>query len=395
MKRPVIIGSAVVLGGLALAIVARLSGGGPPEERRGKGAPAPVEVAAVERGPIEQRRTFSGTLEARSRFVVAAHVGGRVERLLVDLDDALDRGAVVAELDDREEVQGVAESAADLSVARANVADSESALQIARRELERLEALEARGIVSQAELDTARANHLAKETAVKVARAQLQRAGAGLARSRIRSGYTKVIAMWAGGEDQRVVARRHVDEGDTVAAGDPLVTVVNLDPIDAVVHVTERDYGRLERGQRARITTDAYAGRDFPGEIRRVAPVFAESSRQARMEVEIANPEGALKPGMFVRVEVVLGRVEDAVIVPFTALTTRDGKQGVFVVDASGDKVAWRGVEVGIRQGERVQVRGEGVEGRVVTLGQQLVDDGSPIVIPEASGSGDEVVEEP
>jgi hypothetical protein len=81
---------------------------------------------------------------------------------------------------------------------------------------------------------------------------------------------------------------------------------------------------------------------------------------------------------------VVLAQVAEAAIVPEQALTIRDDRSGVFIVSADGRSVAWRQVNVGIREGDRVQVEGEGLSGRVVTLGQQLVRDGSQITIPAA-----------
>ena len=373
----------VAAGGLVALKLARSDEEG---GRGGRGGPAAVEVAPVETGAIELRRTFTGALEARSRFVVAANVGGRVERLLVDLADPVEQGQVIAELDDAEQTQGVAESSAELAVARANLADATSALTIAERELERIEGMRKRGLVSDAEVDDVKARHLTRATAVKVARAQLARAGAGHRRARIRSSYTNVIAAWSGDPDPRVVARRHVSTGDTVAPGDPLVTVVDLDPLDAVVYVTEREYGLLRADQKATITTDAFPGRTFEGRIHRIAPEFRDTSRQARMELEIANPDKLLKPGMFVRAEIVLDKVEGATVIPRVALTTRDGKTGVFVVTGKRDAVAWKPVEVGISEGDRVQVIGEGSRGEVVTLGQQLIDDGSPITIPARDG---------
>jgi multidrug efflux pump subunit AcrA (membrane-fusion protein) len=86
---------------------------------------------------------------------------------------------------------------------------------------------------------------------------------------------------------------------------------------------------------------------------------------------------------MFVRAETILDRDENATIVPLVALTTRAGQRGVFVVSDDGKSVLWRSVTVAIEEGERVQVIGDGVSGRVVTLGQQLLDDGSSITIPE------------
>ena len=79
----------------------------------------------------------------------------------------------------------------------------------------------------------------------------------------------------------------------------------------------------------------------------------------------------------------VLDRAEEATIVPEQALTTRDDRTGVFVVDADGRKVAWRPVETGISDAGRVQVEGEGLMGRVVVIGQQFIDDGSAVTIPD------------
>jgi multidrug efflux pump subunit AcrA (membrane-fusion protein) len=96
----------------------------------------------------------------------------------------------------------------------------------------------------------------------------------------------------------------------------------------------------------------------------------------------IDNPQHRLKPGMFIRATVVLARVTEATIVPEQALTKRDDRHGVFIVSEDGRSVAWREVKAGIREGDRVQVQGEGLSGRVVTLGQQLVNEGSLITIP-------------
>jgi multidrug efflux pump subunit AcrA (membrane-fusion protein) len=85
---------------------------------------------------------------------------------------------------------------------------------------------------------------------------------------------------------------------------------------------------------------------------------------------------------MFIRTTVVLAQVPEATIVPERALTVRNDKNGVFIVSEDGQSVVWREVKVGIRKGDRVQVKGQGLTGRVVTLGQQLVNDGSPITIP-------------
>jgi multidrug efflux pump subunit AcrA (membrane-fusion protein) len=83
---------------------------------------------------------------------------------------------------------------------------------------------------------------------------------------------------------------------------------------------------------------------------------------------------------------VVLEQVEDAIIVPEPALLTRDGHKGVFLLSPDGRSAHWRRVEAGIQQGERVEVRGEDLVGQVVVLGQQLLDDGSPVRVASEAG---------
>jgi RND family efflux transporter MFP subunit len=353
-----------------------------PTERHLSAQPAPVEVAPVEHGPVELRRTFSGALEAPTQFVVAPKVAGRVERLSVNIADPVTRGQVVAQLDDDEYVQAVAQARAELAVAGANRVEAKSALQIAERDLERVTRLRKRGVASEADLDAARADQLAKKARLAVARAQVTRAEAALETARIRRGYTRITADWSGGDERRVVAERFVDEGETISANTPLLRIVELDPISAVIYVTEKDYGRLQPGLEVALTTDAYPRETFAGRIERIAPVFRQETRQARVELAVANPERHLKPGMFVRATVVLERVADAVVVPEQALTTRGDRTGLFLLAPDEKHVVWREVRVGIRQEGRVQVLGEGLAGRAVTLGQQLLDDGSAVTVP-------------
>ncbi len=351
--------------------------------------PVPVEVAPIQRGPIALQRTFSGELEALAEFVVAPKVSGRVERVLVNIADRVKRGQVVAELDNDEYVQAVAQAQADLEVARANLSEAESALQIADREYKRSESLFKRGIASDSEFDAAGQNRMARQAQLKVAAAQVAKARSALETANIRLGYTQVTAGWAGGDEYRVVAERYVDEGQTVAANAPLLLIDELHPIVGVVFVTERDYAHLKPGQPVTLTTAAYPGEPYTGRIDRIAPVFRKSTRQARIEMSIENPQHLLKPGMFIRATIILAQVPEATIVPEQALTIRDDKSGVFTVSQDGRSVAWREVNVGIRQGDRSQVEGEGLSGRVVTLGQQLLKDGSPIIIPAGQTEAD------
>jgi len=332
---------------------------------------------------MEWRRTFSGTLESPSKLVVAPKISGRIEKLTIDLGDPVERGQVVAWLDDDEYVQAVNLSKAELEVAKANRVEAESALEIAARRLKRMEQLRQRNVASDAEFDTSTAEHLGKLAQLEVSRAELRKAEAALKTAEIRLGYTRVAASWSNGGGHRVVGDRYVDEGETVSANDPLISVVQLDPILGVIFVTEKDYVQLKPGRDAFLTMDAFPGEAFAAHIHRISPVFRQNTRQAKVELKVENAKHRLKPGMFIRATIVLDRLENATIVPRQALTKRNDRDGIFVVNPDGQTVGWREVTVGIHDGDRVQVEGQGLSGRVVTLGQQLVDDGSQIAIPD------------
>ena len=382
-KKVILVMSIIVVAiGFGLSLLSRYQDRGNSNRGAIKNQPVPVETALIERGTITLRRTFSGELEALASFVVAPKVGGRVERMRVNISDIVKRGQVVAELDNGEYVQAINRARADLEVAKAKQIEAESAFEIAKREFERTSSLRKRDIASDSEFDAARQNQLAKQAQLKVADAHVARAASSLETAKIHLGYTKVTAGWTGGDEHRIVAERFVDEGQTVAANAPLISIVEIDPIVGIFFVTEVDYAHLETGQAVSLTTDAYPERRFSGRIDRIAPIFQKSTRQARVEMTIDNPRHQLKPGMFIRASVVLDRVSDAIIVPEQALTQRNDRNGVFVLKEDGQSVAWREVQVGIREGERVQVKGNHLSGRVVTLGLQQLDDGSLIRIP-------------
>lgn len=374
----------LLVGGLVALVIWRL----PEEAARGNRGPdaAPVEVATLERGAIREIRRFGGTLESPAAVEVAARLAGRVSEVRVDLGDAVARGAVVARVDDQEARVEFEASKADLAVARANQNEAESLAEIAKRAFDRVQTLQERGVSSESAFDQARSEALAVTARVEVARAQVLRAEAAVRQAELRLADASSVANWTGGDDERFVARRHVEEGDTVAVGDALVSIVELDPVRATLFVAERDYNRLRPGQEVMLTTDAWPGRSFPGEVSRVSPTFDAGSRQAEVQVLAANADRALRPGMFVRARAVLETAEDALLVPEEALTERDDEVAVFVL--RGDVAKLVPVQPGIREAGRVELldaTGLAEGDRVVTLGQQLLDDGSQVTVPGES----------
>lgn len=363
---------------------------------RGRGGPVAVavEVAPVRSGPINDARVISGTIEASSQFVVAAEAPGLLRQLHVDLADEIQRGQAIGSLDDRQALQALAQAQAELAVRNAELTRAETRLAAAAVEYGREKTLRDQGVSSQSMFDQSFTTLQAAEADRAVALARVEQAAAALALAQIRLQETRITADWADGPDHAVIGERHQDVGNTLAAGDPIVTVVALDPLRAVIFVTERDYTRLSVGQPVELRTDAVPDLAFTGSISRIAPVFREASRQARVEIDVPNPRLLLRPGMFARARIVLQTRQARALVPLEALATRDGGQVVFLVEPTeptdttepvspefDPALAARLVPVttGIIEDGSVEILDPFISGRVVTLGQQLLDHGSPV----------------
>ena len=387
----------VLLGIVALTVWAihrRLASSGNSQQRAPKSVAVAVEVTPVQKTSIRDIGSFSGSLLPKSQFLVAPKIGGRLRQLMVNVGDPVKRDQLIARLDDEEYVQQVEEAQAELQVGGANVEACASTLDVARREFDRAKALREKKVASESELDAAEADFKACRAKHKVSLAQVAQKAAALKAAKIRLSYATVRASWETGDETRVVGERFADEGALLQANQPIVSILETHSLIGVIHMIERDYPEAKAGQEVTIATDAYSGRTFTGRIVRIAPLLKESSRQGRVEVEIANPDRLLKPGMFIRASIEFARHEDATVVPVKALAKRNETQGVFLADVKARKAHFVPVTVGIIDGERAEVLKPAISGQVVTLGQHLLEDGSPIALPDG-GAGVPAAEQP
>ena len=348
-----------------------------------------VEIAPVQRGAIEERRILTGSLQAGARFDLSTQIAGRLESLKVDLGDRIERGQVVARLDDDKYRFEREQARAELEVARANLAEAQSTLETRRREYDRVARLREQRVASESELDSIRAEYQAQQARVRVASAQVTQREAALMGAELMLSYTVIRADWQGDDNYRVVGERYADEGSYLAAHAPLISVVAIDRLTAVAYATEADYPRLSLGRNVQVSADAVPGRRFSGRLVRLAPVVRETSRQARVEIEVKNPEQILKPGMFVRLEIELDRKDDAVIIPRSALVERPGQRAVYMADLDNGLARFIEVELGLQARDYVEIRRPLLEGYVITLGQHLLSDGASIILPGSDGAGE------
>jgi RND family efflux transporter MFP subunit len=343
-----------------------------------------VEIAPIVEGPIRDLGLFSGTLVPKSQFVVAPKVSGKLNKLYVDIGDRLTNGQLIAEIEDEEYQQQLIQAEADLNMARANLEEARSAVELSRRDLERAESLHKKKIMSDSQMDAARAQFNAQESRSKVTAAQLSNRESAVEAARVRLSYTQITAAWEKGSGVRYVGERFVHEGALLSRNSEIISVIELQPITAVIYATEKEYFRIQPGQDVAITSTAFPERAFQGKVTRVAPLLKETSRQARVEIDIDNADDSLKPGMFVNAAIEFARRDKVKLVPFSSLVQRENQSGVFIADMGKKKAFFKPVKVGIVEGETAEVLDPAdLSGYAVVLGQHLLQDGMNIILPE------------
>ena len=342
-----------------------------------------VEAAAVRQLDMNDYRYFNGTLRPNAQFLITPKVGGILLKLTVGVGDQVEKGQLIAELEDDEIAQEVIRIRAQLTVAKAQLSEATASAQVAERDFQRTKQLLDRKIASEAEYDGALTRVTASRARLSVAKAQLQQAQAALKAAELKLSYTKIYADWPDEDTTRVVGQRFVDEGALLRPSEPVVQVFAFQPIIAQMSVTERDYSRLTIGQPVTLTTAAYPDQEFTGVISRISPQFNEMSRQALLEVTIPNESGDLKPGMFGRARILFDQAPNAIAVSNDALVERQGKMGVFRVEQTEDGAIARfvPVETGLQDGDLTQIVSPPLQGQVVTLGLHLLDDGKGVEV--------------
>ncbi|HEX2252252.1 MAG TPA: efflux RND transporter periplasmic adaptor subunit [Thermoanaerobaculia bacterium] len=306
---------ALLLGSLGLGLAA--CGGGRSDAaevsedgKKGTGGAAadepkpavPVEVASLQRGPIEATLEFSTNLEAEEQVGVYSQSARQVRQLFVEEGSTVAKGQVLLRLQDDEQ--------------RLRVEKVASQLERARREYDRQKRL--------------RANELISEQAFNDATHELSQLELELTDAQRELSYTTVTAPISG-----TITARHVGMGDHVTPNQLLFDMVDFDSIVARVFVPEKELPRLRSGQNARITAPALGAAVYRGSIERLAPVVDPKSGTVKVTVDIPRQNG-LRPGMYVNVALVTEVRDDALLVPKRALVYDDDQ--VFVYRMKEDR---------------------------------------------------------
>ena len=282
---------------------------------------ARFKTQAVSRGDLAVRVTATGTLEPVNQVDVGTEVSGTIESVLVDYNDRVRQGDVLARLDTAQLEARHRQSQAALALAHARVQDAEATLTETGNKLRRTKDLIAKRLSSPEELDSAEAAAARAEAALAVARAQVDQAQAEVDANR-RVLDKAVIHSPIDG----IVLERQVEPGQTVAASlqTPVLFTIaeNLAQMELHVDVDEADVGQVAEGQEAEFTVDAYPDRRFPARIVQVrfAPKTVEGVVTYETLLSVDNAKLLLRPGMTATAEILVEELKDALLVPNAAL---------------------------------------------------------------------------
>jgi membrane fusion protein, multidrug efflux system len=312
--------------------------------------PMTVEVAKVTRGTIAAHLSVVGNLIGEQTVDVAPKTGGRLTAVNVKLGDRVRRGQLIAKLDDSEIVQQVRQAEASQLVGEATIRQREADLNLASTSVERSRNLYGRQLLPKQTLDDAEARYSAALAQVDLARAQLAQSAARLQELQINLSHTNVVSPVDG-----FVSRRNVDAGAWVSQNAPVVEIVDISSLRLVANVVEKDMRMVTAGDRAVVEVDAYPGETFNGRIARVSPILDPATRTAAMEIEIANRDFRLKPGMYAKVNLEVESREQVLVVPKIALVDVDGVRGVYLPSDEG-RATFRPVKIGLEDADRAEI---------------------------------------
>ncbi len=355
-------------------------------------AATPVETVAAARRKLVETLETTGDVAALKRVTVFSKVTGVIEKLPVERGMRLERGAVIAVVEHRAEMAqrkellaaidaakaGIAQAEAAVGVAKASLAQAEAQLDHAKIEKTRAENLYeqnsmpkqrydsvmSRYRVALAGRDLAAANVRANEQAVEQAKVKLAQAQAALERLDTRIADYTIRAPIAG-----VVSRRFVDLGAMDTPSQPIVEILDVSGLKVNCDIAQVSAGKVRVGQRAVVTADAFPGERFEGRAAIVDPSLDPQTRTLAMELRV-DGRGRLKPGMFVNVSLALGE-KTALAVPMDALMRLPGTGVYYLFAVKDGKAEKRTVELGLRRGNFVEILSGVREGeRVVVRGQ-------------------------
>lgn len=333
-----------------------------------------VETAQVRPYLFETQLEVLGELVAQAVVDVMSRVSGRLQQILVQRGDPVEKGTLLAIVEDADLRQQVRRAEAAIGVARARVARERATCQNLEIQVKRYRGLHEATLVSTQDLQDLESRLRVAEAQQQLAKAQVEQAEASLRELKIQLEQTRIYSPLSG-----FVGTRYLDPGALASPSVPIVSVLNVDRLKTIVPVSEAVIDQVRTGLPAEVILDAFPERVSRGTITRISPFLSPETRSAEVEIEIPNPKHLLKPGMFARVKIDVDISRRVFSIPRSALLTRGNEKGVYLLTKQLTTV-FQPIEIGRIQGDVVEVRAGLEEGaEIVTTGAQNLNEGDRV----------------
>ncbi|MCA6226545.1 efflux RND transporter periplasmic adaptor subunit [Phenylobacterium sp.] len=281
----------------------------------------PYRTGQVESGALVQTVSASGVVEAMVTVEVGSQISGQIQAIMVDFNDRVKAGQVLAELDPQTYQSRLRLGQADVAAGEAAVKQADAQAQQARQELARRKSLAAQGYYSPAALEAAEAQARTSAAALEAARARVQQSRASLRTTEVDLSRTRIVSPIDG-----VVVLRAIEPGQTVAASFQAPVLFRIardfDRVKVKISVDEADIGGVKEGQVVTFSVDAFPDQMFEGIVTQVRkqPVTEQNVVAYTVMAEAANTGGRLLPGMTANADIVIQRRDGVLKVPVAAL---------------------------------------------------------------------------
>lgn len=338
-----------------------------PQRRRGRGGPAVIKVDPVIEGMAVETVSVYGRIIAAQTGLVAVRTRGAVETVPVRVGDRVKKGDVLATLVTDMLTAERALKAAELEENSASIRTVGAQLQLASQELERLERLRRSAAFSVARYQDKLRDVERLRSSITEARAKSDQAKAELRMADINLYNSKILAPYDG-----VVTQRHVEAGNFVTVGAPIVSLVNDSALEVEGEVPTNQIGGLSPGVAIEVIPEH--GKPFKASVRAVVPEenALARTRLVRFTPQFEQREDTVAANQSVILQIPSGKPREIVSVHKDGITQRRGKRVVFVFDAEEKVVKMREVELGQAFGSRFEVlKGITVGDQVVVLGNE------------------------
>jgi membrane fusion protein (multidrug efflux system) len=311
-----------------------------------------------------------GTMEAVQGVTVSADLPGTVARIAFDSGQTVQKGDVIVELDTRQE--------------RAQLAALEAQRDLAKINYGRTQELVKEGVISKQDYDQATAQQRQTEANVAEIKATIER-------KTIRAPFTGVLGI------------RKVNLGQYLAAGNPIVPLQALNPIYVDFGVPQQAANQVRVGRTLHVTSEDIAGQTFAGRVNALDSIVDETTRNIQVQATLPNPQGKLKPGMFVQVEVGYGVNKEAITLPASAISYAPYGDSVFIISEMKDPkgqtykgVRQQFVKIDGSRGDQVAVvSGVNPGDEVVTSGVFKLRNGAAVNVNNKVQPGDNPAPKP